>query len=566
MTATQDQIQAMLEPYRIIYTKVEVLDFDYNYISEIQGVITSMSFSNDASSDIRRTGNISIIPDKDSLEFITGNPSWLTKYIRLSVGVKFKSNESDENGVLWYKQGTYLPNSPSTSYSQDDNTLTLDLTDMMSKFTGMRNGQLSGIEYQIPAGSNIAEKMSDVMLVAGIPLSKQIINDPQLVVPEDIIISAGSMVSDIITQLRDIPSDWEAFFDIDGFFRFQEVPKTQNAPFLTGADDTLWTDCMLKVSLDNDFEAVKNYIEVWGKTHEIASGNYGNTAVVSGSEYQITLSSVTSLYDGMQVGFTIPAIVSNPMLKINALESIPLVDDNGNNAVIDDVNFYAVVQYNQTDNNFLYLGHLQARAISKNTNPDSPFFIGEEMHIEDGGVSVAGNVITLSTTSTSTVMAQLKDTVIGFYIPSGYSPYNPNATLILNGVNMGEKDILNEDGTEIGVVGGYCLISYNGTNFVYKGNKNGIGIIRNTLLDGDYDVIYSDSLCKNRADWELYKKSNLNETLSMETVPVYFLDTNVKISYTKPDDTTPTFWLIKSYSFDADESATETISMTRLYE
>jgi len=61
---------------------------------------------------------------------------------------------------------------------------------------------------------------------------------------------------------------------------------------------------------------------------------------------------------------------------------------------------------------------------------------------------------------------------------------------------------------------------------------NGIGEIRDVLSDGDYANIYSNDLAMQRAEYELWKKTNLLDTITLDMIEIPWLGVNQKIEYT----------------------------------
>lgn len=62
-----------------------------------------------------------------------------------------------------------------------------------------------------------------------------------------------------------------------------------------------------------------------------------------------------------------------------------------------------------------------------------------------------------------------------------------------------------------------------------------LGEIPIVLMGGEYDNIDTDDLVKERAIWELYNYTRLQETVTLTTIPVYWLDVNTVIELTLPN-------------------------------
>src|SRR5699024_111814 len=84
---------------------------------------------------------------------------------------------------------------------------------------------------------------------------------------------------------------------------------------------------LIDYSKSIDFTTVKNYIEVFGKTHDIT--NFGGTATINDDTYEIKIESLTELRDYLKVGFITDKKITNPKLKINDFNSYPIKKENG---------------------------------------------------------------------------------------------------------------------------------------------------------------------------------------------------------------------------------------------
>ena len=67
MDITQSEYNVAKQNGRIIHTKINILNFDLQVVGEISGVVLEGSTYNiDATSDIRRTCSISLVPQDNS--------------------------------------------------------------------------------------------------------------------------------------------------------------------------------------------------------------------------------------------------------------------------------------------------------------------------------------------------------------------------------------------------------------------------------------------------------------------------------------------------------------------
>lgn len=400
---TQAQFDTSLQPVRDIDCKIVVLNYDFNVLDEISGKTENISINVDAESDVRRTANISIMLKDDTYQtpssqfyWTVGNPYWFDKYVQIFVAIK--DVHTDE--FVWVNEGVYLVNSPTIAYSAETNSLSFQAVDLMSKLTGMRNGQLQGMSYSVEIGSTITGAVEAILLEQGFS-NYLIYQPPYNYTPEDIKIDAGSTAYDLLCQLRDINSNWEMFFDVDGVFHFQQIPSgkviVDPTTGETGeptplVDDVMWEKLNIEYTLDTSFEDVKNYIEVLGKVHE---PNEMATCTVAGSVANIVLNNSSSYYVGVNwlVGFGIftSETVSAYTYLANPITSLKIYDKDGvliytmnisNTPLVIGNEYYCfnmVLGESSSSHVFEYYGYLQAKAVAVEDNPDSPFYVGNSI-------------------------------------------------------------------------------------------------------------------------------------------------------------------------------------------
>ena len=348
--------------------------------------------------------------------------------------------------------------------------------DLASKLTGLRNGELEGIPTKIPAGSSVREAMIAAIQLAG--FSKYIISECKdvdgniIAVPNDIEIAQGGTVWNIVTQLRDILPRYETFFDIDGVFIYQPIPTGSGDPVII--DDTIWPNLLIDESINNDFESVKNYIEVYGRT--LDPSYFSTNTTYSGATLSLTVADYpTALTDNTIVGFTTPttgniSATGGISLKMNSLTASVLYEY-GTDAPIThlDNETYYVAYYNQ---GWYLMGHQQPVGIAYDDNPDSPFYI-----------------------------------------------------------------------------------------------SGSIGRIRHVLYGGEYENITSDKLALERAKYELWKRTRLQDSITLTSIPNPWLDVNVLISHAirgKSQENAAQY-IIKSISTDYGIEGTQSINAITYY-
>lgn len=272
MDITQSEYRVAKQNGRIIHTKINVLNFDLQVVSEISGVVLEGSTYNiDATSDIRRTCSISLVPKDNSFNIEYGGKLWMDKYVQVLVGIEDIHNN---NEVVYSNLGLYLVNNPDQVYDATNNTITINGIDLMAKITGMRNGYLEGITYQINANEGIKQVMTSLInQECGFPKYSIDQPSPTILTPYEMSFGLGSTAYNILTQLRDINANYQTYFDQEGIFWFNQIPSGDNEQ--VRVDDDIWQKVLISYKKSTDFESVKNYIEVFGKTQDDGHTPYG---------------------------------------------------------------------------------------------------------------------------------------------------------------------------------------------------------------------------------------------------------------------------------------------------
>ena len=260
VTPTQTDYDLVQMNTRNAKIKVELLNFNFQTISSLEGKTTSGSIEVDANSDIRRTCNLSLVAkDIDKNMISEGGELWLDKYIKIYQGI---DNPRDNNKTVWWNMGIFLINNPNTVYSAADHTISFEGLDLMAKLTGRRNGQLPAVATLVPAGSKIADVVKKTITQLG-GFYNYIIEDEGLEVPYDIKMDMGATIYDLLAELRDLYSNWEMFFDVDGVFHWQKISNGEKEAVVVNFNEI--QPLIISDNVNIDFENVKNHIIVYGR-------------------------------------------------------------------------------------------------------------------------------------------------------------------------------------------------------------------------------------------------------------------------------------------------------------
>ena len=597
----QKQFDTTLQSIRNIDCKLFVLDYDYTILDEISGKTESISLSVNAESDIRRTANINIALKDDSRQtnsnifyWQVGNPYWFDKYIQIYVAIQDVQTQE----YVWVNEGIYMVNSPTISYDATSNSLSFEAVDLMSKMTGLRNGQLEGMTYTIPVGSTITGAIKTLLVEQG--FDNYIVFDPPYnYVPQEINIDVGGTAYDLLCQLRDINSNWEMFFDVDGVFHFQQIPSGkviidpesgEEGEPTPVVDQTVWDKLNVSYNLDTNFEDVKNYVEVLGKVHE--PQQYG-TATIEGGLLDLKLANVKESYLNNEWIIGIPVIATEGAIQPEALAE-PIT----NIAIYDVLNrvifeiklatpiiaaneYYCVkLIFDNTEcTSCEYLGALKPRAVALENNPESPFYVGTSTQYE----SAYGNVVDFASENEDYIV-EFPPAIVGSNMVLNLSPWCTATDF--NAASVGETwkfklnvESLSQHIVTMSIVMGSSADTYSIRNMANKrisldyaqdylliatkistttlqfnvmyypmpasvlpmSTTSVLNLpkfnkqVRLVCAGDEYDNIYSDALAEQRARYEIYLRSRLHDNIQIVSAPIYWLEVNNIIEYNLPN-------------------------------
>ena len=309
------------------YIRLELLDFQYNIVDELSGNMTKCSINVDSNSDLRRSCDLGFVVTTSTFDIKAGSKLWLDKFCRPYVG--YENMRTGE--IQWYNQGIYLVNNPQWSYNASTNEISMQALDLMSKLTGLRNGNLEGIPTKIAKDENVREAIIKTIELGG--FTKYICeecktNDGTIVpVPYDIEIDVGGTIYDILTGLRDIMPNYQIYFDINGVFHYEPIPLAYDDPVLI--DDDLFNNVLISENINTDFESVKNYVEVLGHTWDVDYYSPSDKTTVSGGTITPTFADLKTLEDGTAVGITLPQDATSVQVLPDGYTQIEYVQSDG---------------------------------------------------------------------------------------------------------------------------------------------------------------------------------------------------------------------------------------------
>lgn len=93
-----------------------------------------------------------------------------------------------------------------------------------------------------------------------------------------------------------------------------------------------------------------------------------------------------------------------------------------------------------------------------------------------------------------------------------------------------------------------------------------IGEILLPLAGGEYDNIQTYKQAEERAEWELYNYSRMNDKISLQSIIIPWVDVNQKIEYINENADISGIFIIKSVSMDLSVAGTMTLECIRWYD
>lgn len=571
---TQAEYNLAKQRLRVKYFKINLLNYQFQNVGELTGdTIETPSFTIDANSDIRRTCSIVFTPRDSSFDIRQGNKIWLDKYVQVFVGQK----DMRTNKIEYTNMGIYLINNPQRVYSATDNTLTIQGVDLMAKMTGLRNGNLQGIPYLVPQGSNVRVAIIACLEIAG--FTKYVVDECEIDTPNDIKIDVGGTIYQILTKLRDILPNYQMYFDVDGVFHYNKIPSGKNEQVMV--DDDIWNVNVVNYQKATSFETLKNSIEVFGKTHDIK--NYGGQATIDGDTYKISIAGVKKLRKNTKIGFntnvdlgqTKKLSVTTTKTKVNSstgevttettTETYPIRTEKGVVPTFKNEDTYYVVKF------VFGTDHWEFTNVQQVENPVVAVISDDVYIINDANISqlTDGMTYTFRTPKTGGENVYLPyfriNNLKKLEIKNTVKLRN-DTTYTLKYFEASEYD-QEKYFQFMGEVTPYAQIKEENSDSPYYVGGS-VGEIRQVLQGGDYDNIYTSDLAMERAKYELYRLCRLQDSVTINTIPIYWLDVNWLVEITLPNKygiEEKELYMIKSINIGSGLGSTQSIAMARYY-
>jgi len=603
MQLTQNRIDMLSKNLRNQRIKIELLDIYLKPIDSIEGVVIDGSLTANANSQIRRSGTMRIaIPinrGKNSfLDIVDGyviSPDgkiWIDKLLKIYVGIDNYFISPME--TIWYKLGVFLINQPTMTYDSENYIISFDCVDQMIKFTGKRQGQLTGqtviipnVEYtydsedptkivsqqKIVTTDALRAVIQDIFNISKFTIYPISSTSSYYYLPYEIKVDVGSTCVNILSQFMDILSTWQAYFDLDGVFVIEPIPSGQN-------DVVYQLEKIQYNSIEQnyDFENVKNQIVVYGRLNSITY--YTDNSSATNVIYDEVNSKLILKFDTLDINTLLIGATTIGFKSLNAYnpEFTTLEIYSGGSSVLSGSLKQFEGTTNSIDSDFLqpneiyvlrvldgtlnssgdgyvdptqtvtfeFYSKQQVAMTLVNDNLESPFYINNNIQGENyyAGLSYGlGDNYKLTLNNQNTLTELTNGTIITF-MANQVNLENCTATIYQsNGNALIETGLPIVQNLFISGIRPPIVQNKLGADFtIYELKYDSINgyfillgkhpyVITKVCNGGEYDNIYADQLAYERCLWELFNHSNMNDTINLDIIPNYLIDVNCRIPY-----------------------------------
>ena len=560
---TEQQYSIVKQPYRELHCKVNLLNYQFQVVDELSGVIIDDSWTISATSDIRRTGTLVIAPDDNNAYKIqAGSKIFLDKYVQVYIGIR--DNHTDE--IIYNNMGIYLINNPTHTFDSTTNTISLQLVDLMAKLTGLRNGYLEGYEYQLKEGQDVREIMIALLTEAGFnDYSIEIDDEDYKTIQYDMSIDGTGTVYDILKTINENQYiNYQMYFDVNGVFHFKRIPMNRQDTVMV--DDDIWQYTYISHDVTTDYESVKNDIVVLGKTH--TASQYSNDCTYDSTHHAFVMScaGIKREKNHMKLAFTTPANLepTDPNVQyyvnVNNYGYYPLKMNLANSVFSLQPDTYYVIKmqnFPRYDIN-----------ISGATNTTT-YTLSQKIEGVENDSDILGAFISITAKS-------MEEAITQNIVVTGY---NSETLTLTTSATLNSTSALTNRLTYI-----YKAVDRNDAYWQFMGTyqpraeikeenpqspfyvNGSVGKIRIVLSGGDYDNISTSELAYQRAQYELYTRCRLNDSLTLTCLPIYWLDVNWLISIKLPTERVSKLFTIKEITISSGVTGVQTINMMSFYD
>ena len=525
--------------------KIQILNEDETIIDELTSIINPGTITKDGTSYVRYTYNFDTNPTNDKINISDRYKLWLNKQAKLYIGLKTPRMDD----YKWYSSGVFIFSEVSNEYSATSNTLSINCGDRMYQLDGTQNGELNALTTIIPAYEEdengnpikhniIRNAFIDTAVQLG-NVKKYIVDDigeykgtlynkdyvayremhPEWnQVPYDLEFSNNDNVGSMLSKMIELYPNYSMYFDKDGILIAGMIPSCDNDQVVLTNDDL--KHIAMTESSSTTLTEVRNVIHIWGQTFEVDW--YSENVTSSSNVYVAKVDQYGDEYiHGDEIGLLIPTTnASIQYININGLGNVAIYDENTDE----------YLKENTMSANTVYVFKIRKKYLN-------------------------GNI---------TVRA---------YLEGQWQAHGLCA--LVDGSTSNETYICSDGATTTKYSKKYFQDKYNVETVSLKVIPNSpytvqkIGERLKSNSDADFENITSDSLALARAEYELFVKARLTDSITITLGKLLpWLEPNSKVSYIKRNDTELKEYIIKKVTLNLTDGSTsiEMYTFYSLYE
>lgn len=296
---TKDQSDVVKQQVRKLYSKLEILDSDLVVIRELTGILKSGDYSIFAKVGERRTCNIEIQINKDTVPSPT-SPIWINKRFRVYIGIfSFVLNE-----IVWFPIGTFAITDPSQDIAiTAENTFSIKGIDFTAYLDGTLGGNLEN-KVIINSGDFVFNTLQNIF--DNFTNFQTNIQSSESKVPYKIEKDPDDTIWDIVEELLELYLHYEGFFDVYGTFVYQKMSDLVT-------DSVVWdfsspeNNLIESATINYKWDDVRNRITVNGKDDDGVYPSYTGVALSTDEGWEDCPYTVDKLGETKSFEYKLPA-------------------------------------------------------------------------------------------------------------------------------------------------------------------------------------------------------------------------------------------------------------------
>lgn len=271
ITDTESGVPTMVKDVTIqnvrhLSVTMQILDSSGLVVDTLTGKATGGSVSMDGTSLIRRTGSITLKPEKKLIPGTENSLIWFGHRVKIFVGIDNLSSIGREQ--VNFQLGIFDISKGDLSVSEGSNTLTVTLNDKMKKISEKPFEE----ELVIPRDTPLDVAIR--LLMDGLGETEygtfDAIEDTE-VIPYEMDIKVGDLASKWIEEIRDLYMNWVAYYNRKGEFEFRKISNEKSdaaavEKWYFDEGDSGIPDLKISFSESYDMDKIKNSVMVIGGT------------------------------------------------------------------------------------------------------------------------------------------------------------------------------------------------------------------------------------------------------------------------------------------------------------